>query len=520
MRFYDYFRKGLLRNPDRPILVDGDIVITHRDADHMSLRIASALHRSGISVGMKAALLSPNHALAFACVLGITRAGVLWSPSNVRNAPELNIAYYKFLEPDCLFYHSSLESVVSDMLAALPTVKLAVCIDAKSESGVSLESFMDRSDGVVPDVPDDPDRIVSLFPTGGTTGIPKGVLHSQKVWDYAVSAFWTTMGIADQPIHLAAAPLSHAAGGLAMMMLPSGATNVVLRKAEPLAILEAIEQYRVTHLYLPPTLLYMLLAHEDVRKFDYSSLTHFTLAAAPVAPEKLREALDVFGPVMCQSYGQTEVPQIATFLSTRDLLEAQADKKSNSHGLFASCGKATFGVRVEIMDDDGNILPAGDRGEIVMKGGLVFPGYYNNPKQNEETFRFGWHHSGDIGYMDERGYFYVVDRKKDMIISGGFNVYSAEVEAVILSHAAVRDCAVIGVPDPKWGEAIKAVIELKPQQTVTADVIKQMVKAKLGGVHTPKTVDFWSELPRHPNGKVLKREIRDRFWKDKERLVG
>jgi acyl-CoA synthetase (AMP-forming)/AMP-acid ligase II len=327
------------------------------------------------------------------------------------------------------------------------------------------------------------------------------------------------MGIQEPPVHLAAAPLSHAAGALAMVMMQGGATNVVLRKADPHAIMKAIEKYRVTHLYLPPTLLYMLLEHEDVRKYDYSSLTHFSLAAAPVSPAKLREALEVFGPVMCQTYGQTEVPQFATFLSSRDLLEARRDRRgSKDEGLFASCGRATGGLRVEIMDDDGNILPPGSRGEIVMKGGLVFPGYYGNPSQNEETFRFGWHHSGDIGYMDERGYLYIVDRKKDIIISGGFNVFSVEVEAAILSCPAVRDCAVIGVPDPKWGEAVKAVIELKNGRTVTAEEIKQLVRTKLGAVHSPKTVEFWDELPRHPNGKVLKRSIRDKFLNERDRL--
>jgi acyl-CoA synthetase (AMP-forming)/AMP-acid ligase II len=331
-----------------------------------------------------------------------------------------------------------------------------------------------------------------------------------------------TMGIEAPPVHLAAAPLSHAAGALAMAMLPGATTNVVLRNADQLAIMKAIEKHRVTHLYLPPTLLYLLLAHEDVRNFDYSSLTHFSLAAAPVAPEKLREALDVFGPVMCQSYGQTEVPQIATFLSTRDLLQARcrAAESNSDASLFSSCGRATPAMRVEIMDDDGNILPPGSRGEIVMKGGMVFPGYYNNAKQTEETFRFGWHHTGDIGYMDENGYFYIVDRKKDVIISGGFNVFSVEVEAVILSCPAVRDCAVIGVPDPKWGEAVKAVIELKAGESVTAEEIMQLVRTKLGAVHSPKTVEFCEELPRHPNGKVLKRVIRDKYWQERDRMVG
>jgi acyl-CoA synthetase (AMP-forming)/AMP-acid ligase II len=271
----------------------------------------------------------------------------------------------------------------------------------------------------------------------------------------------------------------------------------------------------LTYFYIPPTVLYSMLAHPQARDFDYSALRAIVLAAAPVAPAKFREAMDIFGPVMCQSFGQAEAPMFLTFLSTRDLVQAPA---ASDH--WSSCGRATLGQRIEIMADDGAILPPGQRGEIVARGDLVFAGYYDNPQATEEVSRFGWHHTGDVGYKDDSGFVYIVDRKKDMIVTGGFNVFSAEVEHVIAGHPAVEDCAVIGVPDEKWGEAVKAVIQLKPGSLATEDEIVGMVKGTLGSVHAPKTVDFVASLPRSPNGKVLKREIRDRFWEGAARRVG
>ena len=238
--------------------------------------------------------------------------------------------------------------------------------------------------------------------------------------------------------------------------------------------------------------------------------------AAPIAPGKLKEAMEVFGPCLCQAYGQAEAPQLITFLSTADLLDAMREGKE---GRFASCGRATLNMRVEIMDDEGLLLPPGQRGEIVARGNLVFPGYYQNAAATAEVSRFGWHHTGDIGYKDDEGFVYIIDRKKDMIITGGFNVFSNEVEQVILSHPAVQECAVVGVPDDKWGEAIKAVVELKPGLRCSEQEVMTLVREKLGSVHTPKSVEFWPEIPRSTNGKVLKKDVRQRYWKGRDRAV-
>jgi len=253
-----------------------------------------------------------------------------------------------------------------------------------------------------------------------------------------------------------------------------------------------------------------------VRQHDYSSLRYFLLAGSPVSPEKLRQAVDVFGPCMCQSYGQTECHMIATWLPP-DVVAAAA---SGDHPeRLASCGQASYSVRVELMDDDGNLLGEGEVGEIVARGAIVGGGYFELPEATAEAWEHGWHHTGDVGRRDEHGYFYIVDRKKDMIISGGFNVYSAEVEAAATELEQVAECAVIGVPHEKWGEQVTAVVVLAPGATVSAGDIITHCKAQLGSVKAPKEVHFRDAIPRTPVGKVDKKELRAEFWKGAGRGV-
>jgi acyl-CoA synthetase (AMP-forming)/AMP-acid ligase II len=259
-----------------------------------------------------------------------------------------------------------------------------------------------------------------------------------------------------------------------------------------------------------------MLAHPKVRDYDYSSLKYFIYAAAPMSADKLRQAIDVFGPVMVQYYGQAEATLTCTFMSAQDHLEAL--KPGNEHRLL-SCGKATPFAKLAIMDDEGNLLDPNIHGELVMRGSLVMDGYYKNPEATEASRAYGWHHTGDIAYIDDDGFVFIVDRKKDMIITGGFNVFPSEIEQVIWSHPAVQDCAVIGVPDEKWGEAVKAVIETVPGKSINEQEIIALCKQKLGSVKAPKSVEVWETLPRSPVGKVLKKNIRSTFWQDHERAI-
>jgi len=517
MRLIDYVEKGFRRRPDAAAFIDGDSTLSFREADDLARRIGNGIQQRVGTDGARVAVYSPNDPMAFCCVLGIVHAGAAWVPVNMRNPVQVNAAFLKLTECEMLFYHGSLAPQVAEIVALAPSIRHCVRIDAAAQPGHEALEVFARNDGALVAIPDDPERVVTVFPTGGTTGLSKAALWTNRVLESAISAFWTSCPIDTPPVHLVAAPMTHGAGAVALMMMPEGVTNVILRRADPVAIMEAIERHRVTHMYLPPTLIYMILAHPEVRRYDYSSLRYLIIAAAPIAPSKLREALDVFGPCVCQSFGQAEAPMLLTFLSTHDLLEADRSAKVDR---FASCGRPTLQVLVEIMDDEGRLLPPGEKGEIVARGDLVFPGYYRNPEATAEVSKFGWHHTGDIGFKDDEGFIYIVDRKKDMIITGGFNVFSAEVEQAVLGHPAVQDCAVVGVPDDKWGEAVKAVVELKAGQVATQEEIIALVRDRLGPVSAPKTVEFWQELPRSPNNKVLKREIRQTFWPDQGRAVG
>jgi len=362
-----------------------------------------------------------------------------------------------------------------------------------------------------------PDDLMGLVPTGGTTGPAKGVMVTNAAWGTMVELAGHYWGIGDgTPVCLSTAPLSHAAGTVAFAMFPLGATNVVLPKFDALEVLKSIERFRVTHIFLPPTAFYALLAHADLGRFDYSSLRVFLLAAAPVSPDKLKQGIEVFGPCMCQCYGQTEAPMLMTWLDQRTLAAAAAGDHPER---LRSCGRASAAVRLGIMDDEGRLLPPNQTGEIVARGALVTLGYYKLPEATKEIRTFGWHHTGDVGYRDEWGFFYIVDRKKDMIISGGFNVYCGEVEAAVMELREVRECAVIGVPDEKWGEAVKALVVLRDGESASEDLIIAHCKTRLGGVKAPKSVEFRAEIPKTAAAKTDKKALRAPYWSKAERSV-
>jgi acyl-CoA synthetase (AMP-forming)/AMP-acid ligase II len=514
MRMMDCFDQGFRRRADRAAFICGDDAVSWEDAQGRIERLAAALAAHGVEAGMRVGIYSPNDIAAFVGILAAFRLGAVWVPINARNSDEANRHWLALMDCRCLFYHSSLEDRVSALRAHLRPDILLVCLDRAGRDGVpSLTQFQTGGFVVAPEPPHQANTLASVFPTGGTTGLSKAAEWSLQTWETMVSIFWQNLPCDVPPVHLVAGPMTHAAGVLAFCCLPGGATNVILPKAAPALILDAIERHGITHLYLPPTLIYSLLDQPGVRDRDYSSLRYMVVAAAPISPVKLREAVDVFGPVVCQSYGQAEAPMFMTFLPTRDLIAGPETR-------WASCGRATLATRIEIMAPDGTLLPDGERGEIVARGSLVMPGYFDNAEATIAASEHGWHHTGDIGHRDAEGFIHIVDRARDMIISGGFNVYSSEVEQVILSHAAVRDCAVFGVPDPKWGEAVHAAVELKDGAAADAQEIVSLVKERLGGVHAPKAVTFWAELPRSPVGKVLKRAIRDRYWTDSARMIG
>ncbi|MCC7414172.1 MAG: AMP-binding protein [Gammaproteobacteria bacterium] len=519
MRIIDYFDNGVASYPDHVAFIDidaGGTRMRYRQAWAASVDIADGLHGHGYGKGSHIGILAPNGTPAFLALLGLFRAGGVWLPINPRNSTAVNVDLLTRFDGELLFYHSSYEAEAGEILSSVAGIRAAVCLDRAGAAGPALAHWCRDTRGSHRPVAAARDDLVTIFPTGGTTGQSKGVMMTHGNIQAMFANFYAHFRYYDDTCHLVVAPMTHSAGLLGCLHFARGGTNAIMAKADPLAIMRAIPAHRVTHLFLPPTVLYMMLASPAVRDFDYSSLQHFLVGAAPTSLEKLKEAVAVFGPVMSEAFGQAEAPAVIAAKAPWDYLDR--DGRVDERRLH-SVGRACVHNQVAILDDDGVEVPRGQPGEICVRGDLVTPGYYRNEQETAKVRTFGWHHTGDIGVMADDGYITIVDRKKDMIITGGFNVFPNEIEQVLSAHPAVQDCLVIGVPDEKWGEAVKAVVQLKPDAQADAAELIALAKAKLGGVKAPKSVDFVDDLPRSPAGKALKTELRARYWQGRARAV-
>jgi acyl-CoA synthetase (AMP-forming)/AMP-acid ligase II len=514
----DTIDRGVRVAPDAPCLVrpDGTVDMTHAEFHRATHQIAAGLIAAGIGPGDRVGVLSPNDPRAFAAVVGVIRAGATWVAVNYMASDSDTSDFLNLTGCSALIHHEHLADKAAAIVADVPSLRTVIVIGQAGPGQLTLDDWLAAEPAVVPSAGRSED-VVMLTGTGGTTGRPKGVPITSRQMVQMCLAFSAHLHEPEPPRYLCATPMTHAAGVMAFPVLAEGGAVIVHAGVKAEEIFDSIERNRVSRTFLPPTALYALLGHPEVRNHDYSSLRHFAFGAAPIAPERLAEAVEVFGPVMAQVFGQTEAPMLCTYMPPQLIAEAAADPQKQHR--LASCGLPSLVARVEIMDDDGNLLGPGERGEIVVRGELVFSGYWQNPEATAETTRpGGWHGTGDVGLRDQDGFVYIVDRKKDLIISGGFNVFPSEVEAVIHALGTVNDCAVIGLPDDKWGEVVTAVVEPKAGETVDPDRVIARCKERLGSVKAPKQV-FIQELPRSANGKVLKRELRDAFWASAGRAI-
>ncbi len=507
MRLIDYLDKGALLGSESPCLTMAGHTLSYRDVQEVSWRVAQALQRSGVRPGEKVAILSANDPLAFACVFGISRAGAVWCPVNPRNEAAENRELLALMDCTCLIFQQAFAPLVEHIRADLPKLTTLICLDSPVPFAMPFARWLD-------DLSAEPwqaaplDDVAMIAGTGGTTGKPKGVMLTGQNLE-TMSAL-TLMGYPFEGhiVYLALAPLTHAAGVLCFPIMALGGEIVIMPRPDLAEFLTLIEKHRVTHAFLPPTLIYMLLRQPDLALKDLTSLQCLWYGAAPMSAARLEEAISRIGPVLGQLFGQTEAPMMISTMAPRQHVHADG---SLARERFSSAGRPSPLTSVAIMDSEGNVLPTGERGEIVVRGSLVMAGYYKDPEATREANRFGWHHTGDIGYLDADNYLFIVDRAKDMIITGGFNVYSAEVEQALMEHPAIQDCAVIGLPDDKWGERVTAVIQLRPDYSVSEGEVQAFVKARIGSVKAPKQVDVWPDLPRSRIGKVLKSEVKARL---------
>ncbi|PJE17619.1 MAG: hypothetical protein CK429_06140 [Mycobacterium sp.] len=503
------FEQSAEHYPDSVCLIFGGASQTYAAVARAMRRVANRLAAADLRPGAHGAVLSPNDPTAFTATLGLLHGGMVWLPLNPRNSVAENGLILAELDCDVLFVHRSFAAAVDELRAAAPAIREVVLLD-------ELDAWL----GDIGDQPtcgnDDPHLLAAISATSGTTGRPKGVMLSYNNFEAFTAGLLDTVAGDPPPVYAAAAPITHVGGRICFAILAAAGAIVVLPRPEPSALLDAIATHRVTDLFLPPTVIYSLLDEPRTRQTDVSALRHIMYGSAPMRTDMLKRALQTFGPVMVQGYGQTEAPLLLATLRPDD---HYIGGRIAPDSRLVSAGRPTRSVAMAILDEQGNQQPAGTVGEVCVRGDVVMTGYYNNPAATAEVSRFGWHHTGDLGYLDPDGFLYLVDRKKDMIVTGGFNVYSAEVEQVLLDDDAVAEAVVIGVPDPKWGEAVKAIVTAASGRIIDTDRLLAAARTRLGGVKTPKSIEVWDELPRNSAGKVLKRQIRERFWADQQRRV-
>ncbi|CAN7308448.1 AMP-binding protein [Pseudomonas sp. LjRoot71] len=517
MAIIDFFDRGWRSNPQGSAYIQDEREYSFTEVGELSCRIANALLATDLPKETKGAVWAANDVTAWTCTLGLWRANMCWLPVGARNSADDNHYVLDAFDCEVLFFQKYFAPVIAELQPRLPKIRHWICVDGSAPEIIGSHSLQDWISGQAvskPNVAVDMDDVVMLSSTGGTTGKPKGVMNTHRSLQTFCAHFMIgcPYGAEEKPVNLAAAPMTHTAGLLSLPATARGGSVAVVTSPDPAVLLAAISKHRVTELFLPPTVIYRLLDVPGLQhKVDFSSLKYLMYGAAPMSVEKLKQAIEVIGPVMMGGYGQTECPASIAYLPPDEHLR---NGRIADDARLSSVGRPNALIHCEILDDDNQILAQGETGEICVRGDLLMKGYYKAPDKTAETIIDGWLHTGDIGHIDTEGYLHITDRKKDMIISGGFNVFPSEVEQVIWGHPAVQDCAVIGVPDAVWGEAVKAVVELNAGQTISADELIALCKQKLGSVKAPKTVDFIDTLPRSPIGKVLKKDLREKYWQN------
>ena len=512
------FDRAVRAHAERIAIIDEGRELTYRDLGLASRKLANALLAAGFRKGDRAAMLLPNCAEAVIVDGALMQTGIVKVPLNAR----ISAAEIRGMLRDCgvsvLFTHQALAGLAEESLAGCSNVQSVIAVDASRAAWTDFAGFLSGGDDAPVDAGLERDDVYALIYTSGTSGVLKAAMISHRNWHCLTRANLLRRGTDRSGSRVAAyvAPITHAAGGAMLANLLSGATNLMLRKFEPADFLRMVEAHRINDVLLVPTMINMLLDCPALGKHDLSSLDNITYGASPMAPERIRQALDAFGPILTQGYGQTESTAVGTTLSQEDHMAV--NNPALQHRL-ASAGRPSIDVDLAIVDADGRPVPTGEIGEIVVRGDNVMLGYWNAPELTRETIRDGWLYSRDMGRMDEDGYLYLVDRKSDMIISGGFNVYPAEVENALYEHPAVLEAGVVSVPDPKWGETVKAVVVLRDGHAVSQEALIAHCRERLAHFKAPRSVDFVDELPKSGVGKILRRVIKARYWQDAERLV-
>jgi fatty-acyl-CoA synthase len=486
--------------------------------DILTNRVANGLKALGVRPSERIAYLGKNSDIYFELLLGAMKANVVMAPVNWRLAgPEVT-----FIVGDCkaqtLFVGPEFVTQVRNIRSQLPDLRTIITTEGGATEWQDFAAWRDAQSSDDPNIPIGPKDIAIQLYTSGTTGKPKGAMLSHANFLNLVQAGseaekpeWNRWSSDD--VSLVAMPIFHIGGsGWGVMGFYHGAKGVIAREFDPTKVLDFFEQSGITKLFMVPAAMQFVVRQPRARSVDFSKLKYMLYGASPIPAALLKECIEVFGCGFVQMYGMTETTGTIVALPPEDHVEGLERMRS--------AGKALPGVELAILDINGARLPPGEVGEIATRSGSNMAGYWNLPEATAKALDGdGWLRTGDAGYMDRDGYLYIHDRIKDMIISGGENIYPAEVESAICDHPDVAEVAVVGVPDDKWGESVKAIVVMKPGSKATASDIIQFTRERIAGFKTPKSVEFIEALPRNASGKILRRHLRDPFWAGKDRQV-
>lgn len=512
----DITRFHLKERANEPALVFEDRTTTYQQLDNHANQVANGLLQAGIESGDRIAYLSKNNDFYFEILLGLAKSQAVMVGVNWRlAAPEIEYIL-KDAGAKILFIEDEFLPILETIHDQLPALEQIITFSGQYKDASDYTQWRNQQSAVDPKIPVSPEEIAIQLYTSGTTGHPKGVeishaaiLVLREIEDKAGD--WSQWNHND--VALVAMPVFHIGGtAMGLQALYNGARAVIMAMADPGDILALMEGYRVTRTFLVPAVILFLLQHPNCTAKVFESLHVLLYGASPIPLDLLKQAIPIFNCHFVQIYGMTETAGSMTFLAPEDHTVEGGPRMS-------SCGKPYPGVEMRVVDPQNNPVKAGEVGELLIKTPSLMKGYWKNPEATNKAIVDQWYYSGDAGYIDEDGYVYLVDRVKDMIVSGGENIYPAEIESALFGHPAVKDIAVIGVPNDRFGEEVKAVIIPEDAETADADEIIEFARTQLAGFKIPRSIDFVSELPRNASGKLLKRELRKAYWADKERNI-
>lgn len=519
MRLHDFFDFHAREQSDATFAVFEDRTLTWGEALRETHQIANALIRSGLRPGQRAGVLAKNCIEYVLFYYAAAKCGVVPVPLNYRLAPPEWAGILDDAGATFLLARGELAGSVAPLRHALPTITTWVALDAPAPEGwIGFDDWLQGAGDAAPAHTADPGDALYQMYTSGTTGRPKGVVQTHAAVCANVDQLNVIVQVTSRDRFLIVAPLYHAAAGINLfIVVRQGGTVVIMEEFDPTAVVHALAERHITATVLVPAMIQACLVMvPEVASLDYTQLRYIAYGASPIAIETLTHAMKVFACDFAQGYGMTETTAVVTALTSADHRRALTGEP----GLLLSCGKPLPGTEIRIVDANDDDVPAGEIGEIIARGPQLMQGYWNRPEATEQALAGGWLHTGDAGRLDAEGFLYIEDRVKDMIISGAENIYPREVENTLFEHPAVADAAVIGVPDEKWGETVKAVVVLRDGQNVEAEELITFCRNKIAHFKCPHSVDFVAELPRNPSGKVLKKDLREPYWTGRTRHVG